>query len=169
MFSRILLILSGVFAGMWLHDGSTTLFELGVPWLALLALLLAVAAEPRRVDAHANARLEQGYRDWLDAWHRWRSSPDRERAIAEEALESATHMLTLVANERIVRSLQAARAQALTAGAVAQLVIDMRRTLRSGGVLLTPADLEALLSPVPSELEAHPSPLAPYPSTLVSR
>jgi len=147
MFSRILLVLAGVFAGMWVRDGRTTLFDLGVPWLALLALLLAIAAEPRVVDVQAKARLEQAYRDWLDAWRRSRTAaPERERALSED-LESATHMIALTANERIVKSLQHAREQDLSAPAVAQLVLDMRRSLRTGGVMLKTADLEAFLAP----------------------
>lgn len=147
MFSRFFLILAGLFAGMWLNNGSGTLLNVGFPALSLVSLLFAVAAAPTTIDTVARVRLEEACRQWLDAWHRLRSAPDKERAAAEQELKSAAHMIALTANDRVIKSLQAAMQQDLSPAAVAQLVLDMRRNLRRAGMTLRPADLEALLAP----------------------
>jgi hypothetical protein len=147
MLSRFFLILAGLFAGMWLRDASGTLFNLGFPALSLVSPLFAVAAAPTTIDRDARGRLEEAGRQWLDTWHRLRSAPDKDRVAAEQELTSAAHMIALTANDRVVKSLQSAMQQDLSPAAVAQLVLDMRRSLRRASVTLRPADLEALLAP----------------------
>ncbi|SRR6266496_845047 len=146
MLSKLFLVLAGLLAGMWLRDATGTLFGVGLPLLALLALILAVAADrPARPDSMA--RMEEAFRQWLDAWSRLQIAPETERASAEQALASAAHMIVVTANDRVVKSLQAATERELSAAAVAQLVLDMRRNLRRAGLTLRPADVEVFLAP----------------------
>ena len=171
MRSRFFLILAGLFAGMWLSNGSGTVFNVGLPALFLVALLFAVAAAPTTIEGDAKQRLEEACRQWLDAWHRLRSAPDRERVAAEQELKSAAHMIALTANDRVVKSLQTAIQQDLSPAAVAQLVLDMRRNLRRAGITLRAADLETLLGSSPRGRNNGGSiaPETARPATLVSR
>ena len=147
MLSRFFLILAGLFAGLWLNDSSGTLFNIAFPALSLVALLFAVAAAPPSIDRDARARLEDAYRQWLDAWLALRGSSGQDRTAAESALASARHRIALMGSDRVVKSLQVAASKDLTPAAVADLLMDMRRSLRRAGVTVRPADLEALLAP----------------------
>lgn len=160
MLSRIFLILAGLFAGLWLRDGSGTLFTLGFPALSLLALLFAVAATPPSLDRDARGRLEEAFRNWLDAWHRLRTAPDKDRFAVEQALTSAAHAILVTANDRVVKSLLAAMNQQSSPDAVAQLVLDMRRSLRRAGMSVRAEDLAALLTPA-GNAPANGRPAAP--------
>jgi len=147
MLSKLFLILAGLFAGMWLRDANVTLSDAWLPWLALLAFVLAIVAPPRATEAGSAMRLEEACRHWLDAWQRLRTMPERERTGAEDAMASAAHAIALTANDRVLKSLQVARERDLSVAAVAQLLLDMRRNLRRAGLTIRPAHLGALLAP----------------------
>jgi hypothetical protein len=146
MLSKTFLILAGVLAGMWLREANVALASGWLPWLALLAFVLAIATEPHATAADSRMRLEEACHRWLDAWQRLGTLPERERAGAEDAMASAAHAIALTANDRVLKSLQAAREQDLSVAAVAQLALDMRRNLRRAGLTVRAADLEALLA-----------------------
>jgi len=153
MLSTIFLILSGLFAGMWIRDGSTTILGLGVPWMALLSLALAAAAQPRATDAATRARLEAVYRTWMEAFRQW--APARQRGgEACDRLIAATDGLLLVADYRVVRALRAAMTAGFDATSVATMMLEMRRSLRSGAVLLRATDIQTMVEP--AEHRARP-------------
>lgn len=157
MLSRFLLILAGLFVGLWLRGAEGFLTEIGLPSLALLALILAVVAAPRATVGESRQRLEAVFGDWLDAWHAWRSSGD---ATAEAAFRSATHRVLLSAPDRVIRSLQAAERQNWAPGAVAELLVEMRRGTGRVTVTLRPEQVEELLGAgpaSPSGLEETPA------------
>ena len=146
MLPRFFLVFAGVFTGMWVRDTTGALFGMGLPLLALLAIILAVAGDrPPRTDS--TSRLEDAFRQWLDAWHQLRTRPETERAGVERDLASAAHMIVVAANDRVVKSLETATQQELSTAAVAHLVLDMRRNLRRAGLTVRLADLEAVLAP----------------------
>jgi hypothetical protein len=146
MLSNLFLILAGVLTGMWLRDANVALAYAWLPWLALLAFVLAVATQPHATEADSRVHLEEACHRWLDAWQRLGTVSERERAGAEEAMASAAHAIALTANDRVLKSLQVARERDLNVAAVAQLVLDMRRNLRRAGLTIRPAVLEALLA-----------------------
>jgi hypothetical protein len=141
----------------------------GYPALALLSLVCAAATARPTLDPEAAGRLADAFRQWLDAWEGLHTPGERDRAAAEQALASATHAITLTANYRVLRSLKAARAQDLSAGSVAQLLIEMRRNLRRPGILRA-ADLEVLLAPRPRGLNGRgaAAPAATSPASFLS-
>jgi len=146
MLSRFFLIVTGVLAGLWLRTTNLALDAEWLPWLALLALALAVIAAPRPGGGDTKARMEEAYRQWLDAWQRLHLTSEHERLAAERALSAAGHMVLLTAPDRVVKSMQTATNDHLTAAAVARLVLDMRRSLRRAGVSVRVEDFEALLA-----------------------
>lgn len=144
--SRFFLILAGVFVGLWLRSGDGALSEIGLPALALLALILAVAGAPGAAGADAKMRMEDAYRQWLDAWQQQRTAPERERTAADRAFAAASHALTLAANDRVLKELQTAARQDFSVSAVANLLLEMRRSIGRPGLMLRSADLEHLLA-----------------------
>jgi hypothetical protein len=147
--SRFFLILAGLFVGLWLRGGDGALSEIGFPALALLALILAVAGAPSAGATHAKARLEDVYRQWLDAWQHRRTAADHEVAEAETAFASASHALALTANDRIIKALQTASQQDFSDSAVAALLVEMRRSIGRPSLTIRPADLERLFTTAP--------------------
>jgi hypothetical protein len=147
--SRLFLILAGLFVGLWLRGGDGALSEIGLPALALLALVLAVAGAPGSGTAEARARLEGTYRQWLDAWQRMRAAPERDVPAAAATFASASHALTLVANDRVLKALKAAAGQEFSVSAVANLVVEMRRSIGRPSVGLRSGDVEHLLIGLP--------------------
>lgn len=146
MLSRFLLIIAGLFAGMWLRDANGTIYDIGYAAFAVVSLLLAVATTPPTNDGDARARLSEAFQKWLLAWHRTNGVSERERPAAEEALRHATSSMAIVGNGAVVKSLRRAVERGLAPRQVAQLALDVRRQLRSGGVALRVDDLEPLLA-----------------------
>lgn len=145
MLSRFLLILAGLFTGLWLRGAEGFLAEIGLPSLALLALILAVAAGPRATVGERRVRLEAVFGDWLDAWSRARHARGEDALIADEGLRAASHRVMLTAPDRVVRSMQAAADAGYSPAAVAQLVMEMRRGTGRVSVTLRPEQLEQML------------------------
>ena len=146
MLSRFLLILAGLFAGMWLRDANGTIYDIGYAAFALVSLLLAVATSPPTNDGDARARLAEAFQKWLLAWHRLSAASERERPAAQESLGEATGAMAIVGNGAVVKSLRRAVEHGLSPRGVAQLALDVRRQLRSGGAALRVDDLEPLLA-----------------------
>jgi hypothetical protein len=155
MTSRIFLILAGLFTGMWIQNAAATAGGFTYPALAFVALMLALASAGPSLYKDPTGRLEEAYRNWLDAWHQLQTGQDKDRFAAEQALTSAAHAIVVGANDRVVRSLLAAMNQS-TPESVAQLVLDMRRSLRRAGMSLTAEHLRALLSPTPAATNGRP-------------
>ena len=149
MLSHFFLILAGLFAGLWLRDPNGSFYDVGFPVLALVSLLFAFATAPPSIDRDAKGRLADAFRQWLDAWYRLRTTSERELPAVEEALRQATQTIAINANSIVVKSLRRAMEQELSPAAVAQLTLDVRRNLRSGGVTLRVGDLEPLVAPPP--------------------
>lgn len=147
--TRLFLILAGLFVGLWLRAGDGALSDIGLPALALLALVLAVAGAPAAGTAEARARLENTCRNWLDAWQSMRAAPERDAPAAEATFAAASHALILVANDRVLKALQVAAAQDFSVSAVANLLLEMRRSVGRPSVMLRSVDLEHLLGGPP--------------------
>jgi hypothetical protein len=160
MLSRVLLVVAGVFGGLWLQPTSVGLNAEWLPWLALLTLALATFAAPRPVGGDDRARTEESYRHWLDAWLRLRLAQDHERPAAQRALSAAGNAVLLAAPDRVIKSMQAATNDDLAPAAVARLVLDMRRSLRRAGLSVRSEDLEGLLEPR-RRVTAEPQSVAP--------
>ena len=62
MLSKLFLVLAGLLAGMWLRDATGTLFGVGLPLLALLALILAVAADRRGMPSGEGSDFDPPHR-----------------------------------------------------------------------------------------------------------
>lgn len=164
MLSRFFLILTGLLVGLWLRGGGDVVTQFGLPSLALLALLLAIAAAPGPVGSDTRIRLEASYRSWLEAWQRMRAAAGRERPEAEEELASATRALAVGAPDRVLRALLAAERNGFASHAVAQLVIEMRRSIGRPSLTLRPAELERLLdAPIASVADKMPAHAASSP------
>ena len=159
MLSRFLLILAGLFTGLWLRGADGFLAEIGLPALALLALILAVATGPRSSGGRSRERLEEQCGDWLDAWHRLRSIPGDGRA--EAMLRSATHRLLLSAPDRVIRSLRAAEQTGYEPDAVADLLVEMRRATGRVTVLLRREQIREMLDADPAAPEQTAPPTTP--------
>jgi hypothetical protein len=150
MLSRGFLLLAGIFTGLWLRDPNGTLYDVGFPALALVSLLVAFATTPPSIDRDVRNRVADAFGQWLDAWYRLRTASESERPAVEDALRIATQRITIDASEVVLRSLRRAAEQELSTAAVAQLTLDVRRNLRSGGVTLRASDVESLVAREPT-------------------
>lgn len=165
MISRLFLITTGLLLGLWLRGGIPPLADIGLPALALLALVLAVAAAPRTHAGDAKARLEDAFQQWLDARDAVRAAPHDTSAAA--MMKSATNRLLVMANDRVIRSIRAASADSFSDAAVARVVIDMRRSLGRASVSLRPEQVETMLSaPAAQNADSPTAPLRPRSASL---
>jgi hypothetical protein len=165
MLTKALLILAGLFAGIWLRDTSGALFGLGLPVLSLLTLILAITAN-RPLSNDSTARIEEAFRKWLDAWSHLCTVSESDRPSVEREMASAAHMILVTANDSVVKSLQAASEQEFNTAAVSRLVLDMRRSLRHAGFMLRPSDVESLLAQTSNATSARAT--VPRPAASIS-
>lgn len=169
--SRFLVIAAGLVAAIWLRGGADLVSEVGLPFLALLAAVLAiiVATGDRRTDARTG--LVDAYGSWLNAWQAARSLSVAKFSSENEELAAATRSLALLAPDRIVKALLAAERSGFATGAVAHLIIEMRRSLGHPSLTLRPAELERLLGEpagsAPATEPTRPEPTHTGPADLV--
>ena len=111
-----------------------------------LAVLCAAWGRASPSDAfHAeNQRREDLYRYWLDAWRAERRGGT---PAAAEELETANRLLALSAADRVVRAVEKAFADDLSAAAAGRVVLEMRRSLGLPSLTLQPQQIERLIAP----------------------